>query len=516
MSASLPVHVTAKRDIWDLIEYTFGLDRYGNAVARPHRKSWLSQSKKYLPKQEAHAHTHAWLLRLCWLRRMELWLIEAHQDSSYAFLDHAHIGHLGDLAALMDALPLEKEARNSEMQSRFPLLPALPLLTWFSEIQVFDLDIEKGLEAIRQLDVEAIECFGKQQDSPRAGLPTFIDIAAKEQANMLNPLVLDGALEVSYIKASINKIFPDHPYRIVSGPGGYKRELPADQELFELALQVCFEKSEQLFSLAPDPLAADRWQYHLGLACIDAMHVCPGDAFAVSELPEFHRKLRIGKGLRASLDTRLPIEALLPDQPVRLGIWRTALGRFHRAVSSHEHESARELLADLPRHFKAPLRPEGLAWRQLQKLLKLEQASHNLFDQNQPSDELRLTIEEARKAFRKSNLQAFEWRYAFPEVLNAETADFQGFDFIQLLLPEALLRQQEHLLLAWVQLAWKLLKPGATLVLWLPDDIQRWRKAQAAFHWMEKTGKIIQRQFCRGEYFEMEITGKQIVVWRKT
>jgi hypothetical protein len=33
---------------------------------------------------------------------------------------------------------------------------------------------------------------------------------------------------------------------------------------------------------------------------------------------------------------------------------------------------------------------------------------------------------------------------------------------------------------------------------------------------MEKTGKIIQRQFCRGEYFEMEITGKQIVVWRKT
>lgn len=515
MSASLPVHATTPVDIWKLVETHFGLDQFATPLSRPSKESWLAQFRKQVPRAEAVALTQAWMLRLFWLRRMELWLIETHQDSSYGFLDVAHLHSLGDIKALLDGFHLAKEDRNYELNHRFPLLPALPIPVWFSNISVINISIEKGLGAIREVGLDELEVFGKQMESPASNAAHAACALPGNVDTLLNPFALDASLETGQIHRKLKSLKPEKNYRVAAGPGGYKRALPDEQDLWELTMQSCHDLVGKMFILAPDVLAADRWQYHMALACVQAMHVCRGEAFVLSPLPAFHSQIRIGDGLQSNLDTRLSIEALLPDQPVRLGLWRTALGRFHRAKTIDEREEARHLLDDLPRNFRAPLRPEGPAWRHLQRLLKLEQESQSLFSIEPIPPKLQEHIEQARQEFRKSNLSAFEWRYAFPEVLNAKTADFQGFSNMQLLLPEELLEKQEHLLLAWVQLAWKLIKPGGILVLWLPDDIMRWRKVQPAFQWMEKTGRTIEKQYCGGDSFVGEITGKQIFVWRK-
>ena len=166
MSASLPVHATTTVDVWKLVETHFGLDQYANPLSRPGKGSWLSQFRKHLPRTEAIALTQAWMLRLFWLRRMELWLIETHQDSSYAFLDAAHLQSLGDIKALLDGLHLAKEDRNYELNHRFPLLPALPVPVWFSNISLVNISIEKGLEAMQEVGNDELEIFGKQMESP--------------------------------------------------------------------------------------------------------------------------------------------------------------------------------------------------------------------------------------------------------------------------------------------------------------------------------------------------------------
>lgn len=515
MSGSLPVHATKHLDVWKNIEASFGLDASGNPAARPKKQSWLAQFRRCLPKPEAIALTQAWTLRLFWLRRIEIWLTDVHKDSSYAFLDHNHLKSLGEAKALIDSLALSKTKRAPELRSGFPLLPEIPIPVWFSEISAIDIDIEKGLEAVRELGIEELELFGRQAESPSLKAVAASSLLMHDPFSLLNPCAMDGSLEAGQIVSLLSRLLPEKPYRVIAGPGGYKRVLPDTQNQWEAAMQACHERVSGMFILAPEAFSADRWQYHMALACIQAMHLDRGEEAALSPLPAFHLQVRIGDGLRPSLDTRLPMASLLPDQPVKLGLWRTALRRFHRASSVSEREEARHLLADLPRHFRAPLRPEGAAWRHLQRLLKLEQESQTLFSTGAIPEKLGEHIEQARVAFRKSNLKAFEWRYAFPEVLEAKTADFTGFNNMQLLLPESLLENQEQLLLAWVQMAWKLLKPGGGLLLWLPDNIGRWRKARPAFQWLETTGKITERRFCSGESFAAEVTGKEIVLWRK-
>ena len=489
MSASLPVHHTSAETVWKLFESTFGLDREGKAVARPHKKSWLAFFKKHMSRQEASVMVQAWLLRLCWLRRMEIWLTEIHQDSSYFFLDEAHIDDLGDVENLLTSAKLEKNARSEAFNKRFPLLPRFPVPQWFSKIKVLPVPIEPALQAIRMFGIDDVGSFGKQPESPKGNIASAGPAGFVEGGNLLNPFALDGSLESGMLRKQAASHIPDESYSVTSGPGGYRRALPAQQAQWEMAMQGIHKQSRRLFAVAPDPLAADRWQYHLALTCVEAFHFCHNQDYTVSELPAFLHQIRIGESLKSSLDIRQPVESLLPNQPARLGIWRTALGRFHRVTNEEEREEARSLLADLPRHFRAPLRREGPAWRRLQKLLKIQQESQNLFADGESDGRLQESIEEARREFRNSNLQAFEWRYAFPEVLDVQTADFQGFDSMQMLIPEMLLEKQEHLLLAWVQLVWRLLKPGGRLQIWLPDDIMRRNEARPCFSMDAPDGK---------------------------
>ncbi|MEZ4688301.1 MAG: hypothetical protein R3B47_20245 [Bacteroidia bacterium] len=83
------------------------------------------------------------------------------------------------------------------------------------------------------------------------------------------------------------------------------------------------------------------------------------------------------------------------------------------------------------------------------------------------------------------------------------------------LLPEQLLAKQEHLFLVWVQLAWKLLKPAAILRIWLPDDVMRRKAMRPAFQWLERTGELLEKRYCGGDSFEADITGKELVSWKK-
>ncbi|MEZ4688300.1 MAG: hypothetical protein R3B47_20240 [Bacteroidia bacterium] len=352
MSASLPVHCASKEAIWKHIETAFGMDRQGNALARPHKDSWLAYFKKQLPKARAIAVVHAWLLSLCWLRRLELWLIETHQDSSYSFLDEAHFDNLADIERLLKGLVLAKEDRDPQLLRRFPLLPRMPVPVWFSDLHVDDLPVQAGLKAMQQLGPEDLHLVGRQAESPNEKAAMAASFPEEISLFLLNPFALDGSLEGGMLKRHLATCLLPENYRVTSGPGGYRRALPAQQSLWESAMEGCHTLSGRLFAVAPDRLAADRWQYHLALACADAFHFCRKDAS--SHLYPFHRQIRIGDALKSSLDIRSLLRPCCPASLARLGIWRTVLGRFHHAKTDGEREEARSLLADLLQAFSCP------------------------------------------------------------------------------------------------------------------------------------------------------------------
>lgn len=508
---------------WEAVIAAFGIDACGHAVARPSKGSWLAFYKKQYPKEEAIAYTHAWLIRLLWLRRIELWLLRTHDgEACYEFLDKDHIQQFRDIADLLNYGNTAVQDRPDTFVNRFPLLPQFPLPAWFSQPPELPLPIDRVCAALRKLTLEDLERFGRQSETPRSTLATTAT-QSWSQHWPGNPKhaqfeAQDGKLLAAHLSNIINNKIPNKSYHVTAGPGGYRRILPSNQSVWKAAHTACIQHSKRLFAVCPDSAAADRCLYHLALSATASMHIIPCEKqFSLAPLPSFHHNIRVGDSLNCKLDLNITMKNLLPDQVRRLAMWRTALRRFHKEEDDGKKEETRTILEDLPRHFKGPLRPEGSAYRRLQKLLqrRQQQTSSLFLDTASSSDVLNTAISDARQALEESNRQAFEWRYAFPELLDPQDGAFTGFDSVSIHLSETQLTEEPLQLLRHLQVAFRLLNPGGIIHAWLPDDFLRHPRYSSIRTWLQQAGSTLQSDYAEGEHFDAMITGKLMLCWRK-
>ncbi|MFK7969193.1 MAG: hypothetical protein AB8F95_02445 [Bacteroidia bacterium] len=500
---------------WEAVEATFGVNRYGLAPKRVPKGSWLALLRKQYPKPEALGIVQSWMVRLLWLRRLEIWLIETHnRDASFAFLDATHIQCFDDVSTLFQTLEIDPEERNESFLQTFPLLPKLPIPRWFSNLKGLDLPVGTALRALARLDVSDIEAYGRQAESPLPKAAPFSTQDDGPQQVCVHGGAEDGSLFVAHARNVLHGHLPEEHYRVDAGPGGYRRTMPMLQSQWESAALLLKKSANNWFAVCPSVAAADRCLFHMTLEAIRCLHFSQSDG--ANSLPAFHHCIRVGDAFSCKLDVNLPLKGLLPKQAARLGMWRTSLKRFHASLEESSKDEARSVLADLPRHFRIPLRPDGPIYRRLQRMLALrQQQQSNLFGSHTELATLDEAIEVTRKALQDRNREAFEWRYAFPELLEPDTGDFCGFGDMCMSPSEMNVDEDPLGLLRQFQVAYQVLRPGGRCVAWLPDDFMRHRRFQPVRSWLQQTGNIVETTYAAGDQFDAMITGKLVLAWKK-
>lgn len=236
-------------------------------------------------------------------------------------------------------------------------------------------------------------------------------------------------------------------YEARAGEGGYNRTIePAIQGLqmaiFKEKVQLL---TQGIFILTHSPLAADACRLRLWLVLLrHAYYTAESGYDQLAPFPDALPNIRWGNAFlnRFALDS--DIAEMLEHNAVRKGLYLSALRKFLRETEGNARREARLLVTDMQQKFKPEMKPHTADLQRLQ-LLQSE-----LHEKSNPLLELAMDAAQTqRKNTHIASLQAeiavltasltadspfyaaaFEWRYAFPEILSGENAAFSGFDAI--------------------------------------------------------------------------------------
>jgi hypothetical protein len=155
-------------------------------------------------------------------------------------------------------------------------------------------------------------------------------------------------------------------------------------------------------------------------------------------------QVRVGNSFVSRYALNLPLPEMLEQQAARVGLYTSALRAYLREDDPARKAEAGDMILDMQRNFRPVMRPHAADLQRLQLL----RAERN--DKSNPLMELTLTA--AQRTQREERLedldkdiaqleaqlqpdswfydQAMEWRFAFPDALDAATGDFRGFSAV--------------------------------------------------------------------------------------